>query len=330
MSDIDCINDRIRDIKEKHSLKHSDISDITGYSVSSIKKWMMDEEHQFFQKAPVQALRLLDNWISLQDRTGVEESDVEDQCLAEIWSFLNFKGGVGKTTVAFNICLMLSKKKKVLVIDGDPQGHLSSSLIKDPIDMKFTTSDLVMGRSGKPYQLSENLHVIGTNNSLANTCEAIPASDLLFLIKENLLEYKSKYDYIIIDSLPSKGALYDSIMAASNKIIVPFTPDLYDSWGLQDVYQQVKKLKMRKINDKVKVAALIPNRVEKPLRNFDRDVINIVKKTFPNEICPTFISNSVRLRECKSPAIAMSIVDYAPNENVSKEYEAVLEYIINS
>lgn len=330
MSDIDCANDRIKNIKEKYLLKHSDISEITGYAVSSIKKWMMDEEHKFFQKAPVQALRLLDNWIALKEKHFIEKKNLEEMHLAEIWSFLNFKGGVGKTTVAFNICLMLSKSKKILVVDSDPQGHLSSSLIKDPADMKFTTSDLIMGRLGKPYVFNENLHIIGTNNFLANTCEAIPASDLLFLMKENLNEYRKTYDFIIIDSLPSKGGLYDSIMAASNKIIIPFTPDLYDSWGLQDVFQQVKKLKMRKINDDIKVAALIPNRVEKPLRNFDKDLINIVKKRFPNEICPTFISSSVKLRECKSPAIALPIVDYAPNEKVSKEYEAVLTFIINS
>ena len=330
MSEIHCINDRIKNIKENYSLKHADIADITGYSVSSIKKWMMDDDQKFAQKAPVQALKLLDNWVLAKESSiPIQQSDKEE-IYADVWSFLNFKGGVGKTTVAFNICLMMAKNKKILVIDCDPQGHLSSSLIKNPSDLKFTTSDLIMSRHGIPYQYSSNLHVIGTNNSLANTCESIPASDLLFLLKENLIDFRTKYDCIIIDSLPSKGALYDSVMVASNKIIIPFTPDLYDSWGLQDVFQQVKKLKMRRINENIKVAALITNRVERPIRNFDKDVINTVKKMFPNEICPTFISNSVRLRECKSPAIALPITDYAPLERVSDEYKAVLEFIINS
>ena len=328
MSDDVCINDRIKEIKENFNLKQSDIASITGYSVNSVKKWMMSETQQYYQKAPIQALKILDSWINT--KASIDPVDNEDKKTADVLSFLNFKGGVGKTTIAFNISLMLSKTKKVLVIDCDPQGHLSSSLIKDPNDMEYSTSDLLMGRRGEPYSYSENLGVIGTDRTLSNTCESIPASDLLFLLKENIEKYKKQYDHIIIDSLPSKGPLYDAVLAASNKIIVPFTADLYDSWGLQDVFQQVKKIKLRKINENIKVAALIPNRVDKPLRNFDRTVLDSVQSSFPNEMCPDYISNSVRLKECKSPAVSMAITDYAPTDKVSDEYKKVLNFIINS
>jgi len=225
---------------------------------------------------------------------------------------------------------MLSKKNKVLVIDSDPQGHLSSSLIALTSNLKYTTSDLLLNKKGKPYHYSDSLDVIGTDSNLANTQELISASDLLFLLKENIEQYVGSYDYIVIDSLPSKGPLYDAVLAASNKVIVPFTADLYDSWGIQDVYQQVKKLKLRKINDNIKVAALIPNKVERPLRNFDQAVIDSVAKAYPDEICPCYISNSVRVKESKSPAISQPVIDYAPNDNVSQEYKQVLDFIINS
>lgn len=325
------VNDRIKDIRDKYSLKQQNIANITGYSVSTIKKWMMGKEQKHYSKAPVQALKILENWASKGgELVDVNPLDDNSHKISDVWSILNFKGGVGKTTVAFNFSLMLSKKAKVLAVDCDPQGHLSSSLIQNPNDLKFSTSDLLEQREGIPFQVNENLDVIGTDNSLANTCEAIPASDLLFLLKENLDKYKSTYDYIIIDSLPSKGALYDSILAASNKIIVPFTADLYDSWGLQDVFQQVKKVKLRKINENIKVAALIPNRVERPFRNFDQAVLDSVSKSFPLETCPYAISNSVRLKECKSPAVSKAIVDYAPNDRVSQEYTQVLDFIKNS
>jgi len=325
------VNDRIKVIKEEHSLKQQDISDITGYSVNTIKKWMMGKEQKHYSKAPVQALKILESWVlNGNDVDKDKVTNISSNKICDIWSILNFKGGVGKTTVAFNFALMLSQDSKVLAVDCDPQGHLSSSLIIDPNDLKFSTSDLLEQREGEPFKISNNLDIIGTDNSLANTCEAIPASDLLFLLKENLEKYKHSYDYIIIDSLPSKGGLYDSVLAASNKIIVPFTADLYDSWGLQDVFQQVKKVKLRKINENIKVAALIPNRVERPFRNFDQAVLDSVSKSFPQESCPYAISNSVRLKECKSPAVSKSIIEYAPNERVAKEYAQVLEFIKNS
>ena len=325
------VNDRIKVIKDEYSLKQQDISNITGYSVSTIKKWMMGKEQKHYSKAPVQALKILEGWVlngSEADKSESININIDKTC--DIWSILNFKGGVGKTTVAFNFSLMLAKDSKVLAVDCDPQGHLSSSLIRNPSDLKFSTSDLLEQREGKPFKVNENLDIIGTDNSLANTCEAIPASDLLFLLKENLEKYKHIYDYIIIDSLPSKGGLYDSVLAASNKIIIPFTAGLYDSWGLQDVFQQVKKIKLRKINENIKVAALVPNRIDRPFRKFDRAVLDSVNNCFPKEASPYVISNSVRLRECKSPAISKSIVEYAPDERVAKECAQVLDFIKNS
>lgn len=328
MAELGNVNARIRKIKEEFSLKQTDIAHITGYSLNTVKKWMMGDAQKHGANAPIQALKLLENWIEHDSTNSKEAGGLEEQ-RADVWSFLNFKGGVGKTTIAFNIALMLSKLKKILVIDCDPQGHLSSSLITDLNDMEFTTSDLLMNRKGRPFSYSDRLHVIGTDRVLANTCESIASSDLLFLLKEHLEPFKALYDYILIDSLPSKGPLYDAILAASNKVIVPFTADLYDSWGLQDVYQQVKKIKLRKINEQIKVAALIPNRVEKPLRNFDKQVLEAVRQAYPSELYPGYISNSVRVKECKSPVISMSIVDYAPNDVVAAEYQSVLHFILS-
>ncbi len=332
MSDVNemvVLNDRLREIKELYKLRHSDISYITGYAANTVKKWFTDSDSKYFQPAPIQAIKLLENWI----KDGATLSSEPARTIAkkaEVWSFLNFKGGVGKTTLAFNMALMLAKEKKVLVIDCDPQGHLSSSLIALTSNLKYTTSDLLLNKKGKPYVYNDNLHVIGTDSKLANTQELISASDLLFLLKENVEPYMESYDYVVIDSLPSKGPLYDAVLAASNKVIVPFTADLYDSWGIQDVFQQVKKLKLRKINTNIKVAALVPNKVERPLRNFDQAVIDNVSKAFPNEMCPCYISNSVRVKESKSPAISKPVIDYAPNDRVSEEYKLVLKFIINT
>lgn len=322
-------NDRIKKIKELHLMKHSDISEITGYSVNTIKKWMMGKEQKYYTKAPIQALRLLESW----SQHG-KSSEVNDTVLkfAEVWSIITNKGGVGKTTQAFNFALILANtyRKRVLAIDLDPQGHLSLSLVKSPSNIGLSTSDLLMGKIGEPFKYNDNLDVIATGKELRGVLDAIPPQDLLFRLKEKIQVYKSQYDVIICDGIPTDSPWFDAILAATTKIVMPFTIDLYDSWGMQDVFDKVEILKMRKVADDLKVAAIVGNAMSKPMSIFDSAIINSLKEVYPNEFCPTVISKSVKIKECKSPAISLSIVDYEPKSGVADEYLNVIDFILKA
>ena len=137
------------------------------------------------------------------------------------------------------------------------------------------------------------------------------------------------YDFIICDGIPTDSPWFDAILAATTKVIMPFTIDLYDSWGMQDVFDKVDILKMRRVADDLKVAAIVGNSMSKPMSVFDKSIINSLKETYPNEFCPIVISKSVKIKECKSPAISKSIVEYDPKSNVAKEYLGVIDFILN-
>ena len=328
ISDTD-VNDRIKKIRDHYSLKQSNISEITGYSINTIKKWMMGKDQKHYTKAPVQALKLLESWVE-NDRYKDFDNE-QSKKLADVWSIITNNGGVGKTTQAFNFSLILANthKYKVLAIDLDPQGHLSLSLVKSPQYMGLSTSDLLLGKQGAPFKYSDHLDVIATGKELRGVLDGIPPQDLLFRLKEKIESYRLVYDFIICDGIPTDSPWFDAILAATTKVIMPFTIDLYDSWGMQDVFDKVDILKMRRVADDLKVAAIVGNSMSKPMSVFDKSIINSLKETYPNEFCPIVISKSVKIKECKSPAISKSIVEYDPKSNVAKEYLGVIDFILN-
>jgi chromosome partitioning protein len=99
---------------------------------------------------------------------------------------------------------------------------------------------------------------------------------------------------------------------------------------MQDVFDKVEILKMRKVADDLKVAAIVGNAMSKPMSIFDSAIINSLKEVYPNEFCPTVISKSVKIKECKSPAISLSIVDYEPKSGVADEYLNVIDFILKA
>lgn len=251
---------------------------------------------------------------------------------AEVWSLITNKGGVGKTTQAFNFALILANtyQKKVLAIDLDPQGHLSLSLVKSSSSIGLSTSDLLLGIAGEPFQYNDYLDVIATGRELRGVLDAIPPQDLLFRLKEKIQRYKACYDVIICDGVPTDSPWFDAILAAATKIVMPFTIDLYDSWGIQDVFDKVDILNMRKVADNLKVSAIVGNCMSKPMTVFDKAILNSLKEVYPMQLCPIVISKSVKVKECKSPAISQSIVDYAPLSKVAEEYIGVVDFILQS
>lgn len=332
VTDYNEINEKIKNIRDLYSLKHTDISEITGYSIHTVKKWMIGTEHKNYTKAPIQALKLLEIWDKYSRAPASKKESSKSQQLAEVWSIITNKGGVGKTTQSFNFSVILANtyNKKVLAIDLDPQGHLSLSLVKSPTHIGLSTSDLLLGKTGSPFPYNNQLDVIATGKELRGVLDAIPPQELLFRLKEKLNLYRNDYDIIICDGIPTDSPWFDAILAATTKIVMPFTIDLYDSWGMQDVFDKVEILKMRKVTDSLKVAAIVGNAVSKPLSVFDSAIISNLKEVYPKEFCPIVISKSVKIKECKSPAISRSIVDYEPSSRVAEEYIGVIEFIMNA
>ena len=328
-------NQKLRFIKDKYKLTYLKMSEITGYSLNAVKKWLANPDKLYYTNAPVQALKLMEIWIKSQfnqEEKKLDLGEIVENKEAEVWSIITNKGGVGKTTLSFNFALILANiyNKKVLAIDLDPQGHLSLSLVKVPSNVSLSTSGLLLEKEGTPFKYNNNLDVIATGKELRGFIDSIPPQDLLFKLKEKMENLKYSYDYIICDGIPTDSVWFDSILAATTKVVMPFTVDLYDSWGMQDVFDKVDLLIRRKVTSNLKVAAIVGNSITKPNSIFDSSIIHALKKAYPIELCPTLISRSVKVKESKNPAISMSIVEYEPESNVAKEYLEVVNFIINA
>ena len=342
------INDRMKEIRLEKKLKHVDISEITGYSPNTVKKWFTDPESKYYQVAPIQALKLLEQW--LIDGENIKATGgqcIEDKKLAEVWASMNHKGGVSKTTSILNFGLMLAKesskadpsrKNKVLMVDCDSQQNLTKSLVTFPGDLKLSVSDIIkLASEEKDFEYKKedvdyglSIDLLCATSNMSSDIAGIEAHELVYILKESLVWFKEYYDYILIDGLPSKGSWYVSVLAAADKVIIPFTPNKFDVWGVADVFDHVKKLRLRGINKKLKIGAVFCSKIQRPFRVIDTAIIDEVKARYPNEFCPTLIRTSVKVYEGCDSTPPISVVDYAPESDVANEYREVLDFIKKS
>lgn len=171
----------------------------------------------------------------------------------------NQKGGVNKTTITFNLSYLLAEQgKKILVIDADPQGSLSTTFNVDD-SMKNIYNVLL---EQEPLQktiieVEENLHLLPGGIELADfevNVATKPGRENCF--KEMLGEIKEQYDYILIDSPPSLGLLLINILNASDRVIIPTQTDYLSYKGLDLLLHTIARVK-ETFNRELKVLGVV-------------------------------------------------------------------------
>lgn len=226
----------------------------------------------------------------------------------------NQKGGVGKTTITFNLSKELAKRgHRVLAIDNDPQGNLTAAFLANPEEpradvLKWYRDDY----SEEPEHIEENLDLIGADIQLATISDSEQLA--LLSLQEGIKKLKRPYDFILIDCLPSLGLLSLAALSAAQHILIPAKPALFSIKGLKTLFDTTERVR-KKMNPKLSVLGIVLNLVEGRATVSGDQLEEMIRQQYGALVFDAKITRGTRLEE--SPAFNQSIGEYDSHSKVA-------------
>lgn len=250
----------------------------------------------------------------------------------KIIAIANQKGGVGKTTTAVNLAACLAKKgKKVLLVDCDPQGNSTSGVGVDKRRCEKTVYDVLIGSvdasdavTETPY---ENLWVCPSNISLSGAeIELVSEMGRETKLKNALDAVKNQFDLVLIDAPPSLGLITINVLTAANSVIIPIQCEYYALEGVAQLMNTIRKVK-QVMNPDLEIEGILMTMFDSRT-NLSAQVIEEVKKFFPNKVYKTLIPRNVRLSE--APSFGKPIIYYDITSRGSESYLDLADEVIGA
>lgn len=253
--------------------------------------------------------------------------------MARIYTLVNQKGGVGKTTTAINLGAYLARLgQKVLIVDLDPQANATSCLGINKYEVKGGTYESLLGISPAAGHVLVNpklgIALLPSSPSLAGAeVELVDQPGRESLLHKALEPLASRYDYILIDCPPSLSLLtINGLIAARDGVLIPVQCEYLALEGLSQLMQTLQRIRSSMFpNLKVRgvVMTMFDNRT-----HLSTDVVNEVRKYLPGQVFNAIVPRSIRLAE--APSYGVPIAAYSPNSSGAQAYDALARELLTS
>lgn len=257
-----------------------------------------------------------------------------------IYSIIMNKGGVGKTSLVTNLAAIASKNKrnKVLIVDSDGQGNCSLAFGLVPHQHKKTIHDVFLGRA----KIEDIIIKIGKNLSLApansemNWLEFDVLTRLdkypkpFELLAPAIQEIKKEFDYIFIDTPPSFGLVTGNVLACSNKVLIPFEPELFSVQGLIKVIEAIEEFKEEN-NKNLEIAGVVGMKIDSRTSLHSEMLQSVRAYCFKKEILvyDNIIPRSIRFASAFAYEGKPAVFSNQKNHLVKSYFDLAKEVFIN-